>query len=66
VSPRLYIACGISGVYQHVAGMSGSGLIIAINRDPAAPIFSIAHYGVAEDLLRFIPAFLEEAGKAGT
>ncbi|MBI5845990.1 MAG: electron transfer flavoprotein subunit alpha/FixB family protein [Deltaproteobacteria bacterium] len=63
VSPKLYIACGISGVFQHVAGMSGSNLIVAINKDPCAPIFSVAHIGVAEDLAAFIPAFLEEVEK---
>lgn len=64
VTPKLYIACGISGVFQHVAGMAGSNLIVAINSDPCAPIFSVAHIGVAEDLTAFIPAFLEEAEKA--
>lgn len=65
VTPKLYIACGISGVFQHVAGMIGSNLIVAINKDPGAPIFSVAHLGVVEDLTAFIPAFLEEAEKAG-
>ncbi|MCU0844053.1 MAG: electron transfer flavoprotein subunit alpha/FixB family protein [Spirochaetes bacterium] len=63
VSPRLYIACGISGTAQHVAGMKNAQTIIAINTDPGAPIFNIAHYGVAEDLTRFIPLFIEACGK---
>ncbi len=63
VSPRLYIACGISGTAQHVAGMKNAQTIIAINTDPGAPIFNVAHYGVVEDLARFIPLFIEACGK---
>lgn len=58
VSPQLYIAIGISGATQHVAGMSGSKTIIAVNNDPAAPIFKAAHLGVVSDWKRFLPAFI--------
>ena len=59
VSPRLYIACGISGAVQHVTGMRGSGFIVAINKDPAAAIFQMADVCVVEDLITFIPILLE-------
>ena len=60
VRPKLYIACGVSGAMQHVAGMKDSGLILAVNTDPSAPIFEVAHVGVVANVLEFIPALLKE------
>ncbi len=63
VRPKLYIACGISGSVQHRAGMDQSAKIVAINNDPEAPIFSIAHYGIIGDLHEVIPKIIEDIKK---
>ena len=60
MSPKVYIALGISGAFQHMAGISGGSTVIAVNKDPKAPIFRTADYGIVDDLLKILPVLKEK------
>jgi electron transfer flavoprotein alpha subunit len=64
VKPRVYLACGISGAFQHLAGLKGNPFIIAINKNPKAPIFQVADVGIVADLLEFLPTLTEKIREA--
>jgi electron transfer flavoprotein alpha subunit len=64
VKPKIYLACGISGSFQHMAGIKGNPLIVAINKNPKAPIFQVADVGIVDDILEFMPALTSKVREA--
>ena len=60
MKPRLYLALGVSGAPEHVEGMKDAGLVVAVNTDPSAPIFDVAHFGATVDLLELVPVLTEK------
>ena len=64
VRPKVYLACGISGSFQHLAGLKGNPFIVAINKNPKAPIFQVAEVGIVADMLEFIPELTEAVREA--
>jgi len=64
VKPKIYLACGISGSFQHLAGLKGSPFIVAINKNPKAPIFQVADVGIIADILEFLPELTNKVKEA--
>ncbi|HWS96366.1 MAG TPA: electron transfer flavoprotein subunit alpha/FixB family protein, partial [Candidatus Methylomirabilis sp.] len=64
VKPKIYLACGMSGSFQHLAGIKGNPLIIAINKNPKAPIFQVAQVGIVADILEFLPELTDKVREA--